>query len=288
MSVLSIHSRVSRGYVGNSAAVPALQALGRDTAAVDTVVLSNHPGHKTVTGRRIPPDEVRAIAEAVLGLGAAPPFRAVLTGYLTGVETGRAALAAVAQVKAQRSDAIYVCDPILGDREEGIYVDEGLVPFFRREALPRADLALPNAFELELLTGDQVTDVGSAVAAAHALRARGTGAVVVTSVPDQASRGGAGDDGMLIGTLAVDDEGEWLIEVPRLNRRAKGAGDVLAGLLVGHLLAGLSLREAAAKATASVHGLLEAADEFDLDLPLIKYRHLLTQPERTLKPQAVR
>ena len=61
---------------------------------------------------------------------------------------------------------------------------------------------------------------------------------------------------MLIGTLAVDDEGEWLIEVPRLNRRAKGVGDVLAGLLVGHLLAGLSLREAAAKATAETEAIV--------------------------------
>jgi pyridoxine kinase len=285
MSVLSFHSRVSRGYVGNSAVTPALQALGRDVAAVDTVVLSNHPGHKTVTGRRVPADEVRALADAVLSLAGAPAFRAVLTGYMAGVDTARAALASVDRAKTGGAGALYICDPILGDRDEGIYVDDALVPLFRGDALPRADLALPNAFELEQLTGDRVADVGSAVAAAHALRARGTGAVVVTSVPDHPD---PDMGGLLIGTLAVDDEGEWLIEAPKLARRAKGAGDVFAGLIIGHLLSGLRLRDAAAKATASVHGLLEAADPDDLDLPVVRCRRLLTQPERDFKPQAVR
>ena len=285
MSVMSIHSRVSRGYVGNSAVVPGLQALGQDAWPVDTVILSNHPGHKGVAGRRVAAEEVRVLADAVLDLGGAEGPRAVMTGYMGGAETARAALAAVDRVKRTWPGSLYVCDPILGDAGEGLYVDDALVPFFRGQALPRADLALPNAFELQLLTGDRVEDVASAVAAAHALRARGTGAVVVTSVPDHPD---PQLGGMLVGTLAVDDEGEWLVEVPRLTRKAKGAGDVLAGLLVGHLLKGGSLRDAAAKATASVHALLEAAGENELDLPLIRERHLLAEAPRVLKPQAVR
>ena len=50
----------------------------------------------------------------------------------------------------------------------------------------------------------------------------------------------------------------------------------------------MALRDAAARATASVHGLLEAADEDDLDLPVIRRRDLLTTPERIFNPQAVR
>lgn len=290
MAVLSIHSRVSRGYVGNSAVVPALQALGQDVWPVDTVILSNHPGHKGVAGRRVKAEEVRTLADAVLDLGGAEGPGAVMTGYMGGVETARAALAAVDRVKRAWPNALYVCDPILGDAGEGVYVDDALVPFFGGEALPRADLAMPNAFELELLTGDRVNDVASAVAAAHVLRARGTGAVIVTSVPDNPdpARLGASGGGLMVGTLAVDEEGEWLIEVPRLERRAKGAGDVLAGLVVGHLLAGARLRDAAARATASVHALLEAAAETDLDLPVIRDRRLLAEAPRILTPQAVR
>lgn len=287
---MSFHSRVSRGHVGNSALVPALQALGRDVWPVDTVVLSNHPGHPMVAGRRVPGHEIQALTDTLIDLGGARDLHAVMTGYMGSVETGGAALAAVDRIKRMSPETLYICDPILGDRDEGLYVDDGLVAFFRGQALPRANLALPNAFELELLSGDRVDDVASAVAAAHALRMRGTSAVVVTSVPDRGARTRLDPmaEGMTVGTLAVDDEGEWLIEVPRLVRNAKGAGDVLAGLLVGHLAGGLTLRDATARAVASVHGLLEAAGEYDLDLPLIAHRHLLTDPKRVPAPKAVR
>ena len=45
MRILSISSQVAYGPVGNSAAVPALQAMGHEVLAIPTVMLSNHPGH---------------------------------------------------------------------------------------------------------------------------------------------------------------------------------------------------------------------------------------------------
>lgn len=287
MAILSIHSRVSKGYVGNSAIVPALHALGHAVWPVDTVALSSHPGHGAVAGYRVSPEDVVLLADAVLGdaLGgsAEAACKAVLTGYMGGVGQGRAALDVIGRVKQGANTPLFVCDPIMGDRDEGIYVDEDLPPLFRGEILPRADLALPNAFELELLTGISVVDADSAVAAAHVLRSRGTGAVVVTSVPDDPDPSAGG---MIIGTLAVDGDGEWLIETPRLDRLAKGAGDVLTGLVVGHLLDGASLRAATARAVASVHGLMAAAGKADLDLPLVAERRLLAEPDLTLEPRA--
>ena len=49
--------------------------------------------------------------------------------------------------------AIYCCDPVIGDVEEGVYVREGIEEFLRDHALPQADIATPNRFELERLTG---------------------------------------------------------------------------------------------------------------------------------------
>ncbi|MEK9672306.1 MAG: pyridoxal kinase [Rhodospirillaceae bacterium] len=290
MPLLSFHSSVSRGHVGNSALVPALQALGRDVWPISTVVLSNHPGHSMVAGRRVPAHEIQALTDTLIDLGGARDLHAVMTGYMGSIETAGAALAAVTRVKRMSPETLYICDPILGDAAEGLYVDEGLIDFYRNQALPRADLALPNAFELERLTGDGVVDVASAVAAAHSLRLRGTGAVVVTSVPDRGARGRLDPlgEGMTVGTLAVDDEGEWLIEVPRLTRNAKGCGDVMAGLIAGHMVGGLTLRDAVARAAGSVHGLLEAAGETDLDLPIVAKRRLLAEPDKMPKPKAIR
>ena len=47
MTVISIQSQVARGYVGNSAAVFALQLLGIEVAAVPTVLFSNHPRYSS-------------------------------------------------------------------------------------------------------------------------------------------------------------------------------------------------------------------------------------------------
>ena len=55
---------------------------------------------------------------------------------------------------------IYCCDPVIGDVEEGVYVREGIEEFLRDHALPQADIATPNRFELERLTGLDCADAG--------------------------------------------------------------------------------------------------------------------------------
>ena len=54
MRILSMSSQVAYGPVGNTAAVPALQALGHEVLAVPTVILSNHPGHGAPAVLRVP------------------------------------------------------------------------------------------------------------------------------------------------------------------------------------------------------------------------------------------
>ena len=49
--ILSIQSHVAWGYVGNSAAVFALQRLGFDVLQVHTVLFSNHTGYGQFRGQ---------------------------------------------------------------------------------------------------------------------------------------------------------------------------------------------------------------------------------------------
>ncbi|MEC7806092.1 MAG: pyridoxal kinase, partial [Pseudomonadota bacterium] len=58
MTVLSIQSSVSFGYVGNSIAIPTLQKLGHDCWYVHTVYFSNHPGHKEFSGEFTKPKTI--------------------------------------------------------------------------------------------------------------------------------------------------------------------------------------------------------------------------------------
>src|SRR5256885_12644220 len=61
----------------------------------------------------------------------------------------------VEQVRAANPQALFCCDPVIGDVDTGSYVTAGIAEFFRDRALAMADIITPNRFELEYLTGDR-------------------------------------------------------------------------------------------------------------------------------------
>lgn len=282
MAILSINSHVAFGHVGNSAAVLPLQCLGHEVWPVHTTLLSNHPGHGRWRGGAV---EARRVAEVLDGIadgGAFASVEAVLTGYLGSVDTGEAALTAVTAVKGANPAALYCCDPVIGDGDEGLYVEDTLARWFGERAVAAADIVTPNRFELAHLTGRPAATEAEALAAARALIERGPGLVVATSIPTDGGgkRVGAG---VTVASLAVTAAGAWKVTTPRLASRAKGAGDVLAALFVGHTVKGADAGAALELAVSSVFGLIAAAGgssdgEPARDLPLVAARAEITQP----------
>lgn len=276
MAVLSIQSSVACGSVGNNAAVFVLQCLGHEVWPVNTARLSNHPGHGRWRGPVTDADEVAQIIEGIGELGVLGRCRAVLAGYLGRVETGRVVLAALDKVRQANPDALFCCDPVMGDRAEGLYVPAAIADFYAAEAVSRADILLPNAFELERLGGRPVTGPGDARAAAEALLDRGPRLVVVTSVEPAEGTAGGG-----IATVAVSRAGAWQVTTPRLAVPAKGAGDAFAALFLGRYLAGGDVASALADAVSSVFGLIAAAVRTGADeLPLAAARAEIDAPGR--------
>jgi pyridoxine kinase len=114
-AVIVISSHVVRGSVGNRAAVFALEALGFPVWALQTVTLPWHPGHGPST--RIVPDTQQFDA-IIDDLCAAPWLQevgAILTGYLGDPSQAASIAKLVKTVKAKMPDALYVCDPVIGD-----------------------------------------------------------------------------------------------------------------------------------------------------------------------------
>ena len=190
MSVLSIQSSVAYGHVGNAAAVFCLQRLGFEVWPVNTVQFSNHPGYGDRRGRVMTAEEVSDIVQGIGALGAFSHCRAVLSGYLGRAETAAVVLDAVARVKAQREGALYLCDPVMGDAAEGLYVPADVADVIKSHVVAAADIVIPNAFELALLTGRATDSPEDALTAAEALMEMGPGMVVVTSI--SAARGPRG------------------------------------------------------------------------------------------------
>lgn len=275
MSILSIQSHVAYGHVGNSAAVFPLQRLGFEVWPVHTVLFSNHAGYESFRGTIQSPDDVRAVIEGVEERGVLRECDMVLSGYLGSARLGEVVLDAVGRVKAANPDALYCCDPVMGDVGKDVYVRENIPEFIRERALAAADILTPNHFELELLTGQTVTDLASAKMAIKAILAAGPKIVLVTSLDRSDS------PAEQIEMLASDGRETWLIETPLLGFPIlpNGAGDACAALFVGHYLKTGSLRIALEHMTSTIYSLLYATRDYGRrELALIEAQEDIIAP----------
>jgi pyridoxine kinase len=248
VNILSIQSWVAYGHVGNASAVFPLQRLGAEVWAVNTVQFSNHPGHGAFRGMVFPAGLIRDCVQGIEERGVLPACDAVLSGYIGDAETGGAVLDAVARVKSANPAAMYCCDPVIGD-DGRVYVRPGIAELLRDRALPLADIATPNHFELEWLTGGTVGTLAEAKSAVAALQARGPRCVMATSLRTEDTPPDAVD------LLAGEGGRFWRLRTPRIDQSFNGAGDAIAALFLFHRLRG-EAAGAMAAAASSIHGVL--------------------------------
>lgn len=276
-TVLSVQSRVAYGHVGNAASVFPLQRLGVEAWALDTVAFSNHTGHGRWRGAAVAAAAIAELFEGIAALGVLPQIDAVLSGYLGDAATGPVLLDIVARVRSANPKALFCCDPVIGDVDTGSYVTDGIAEFFRDRALALADIATPNRFELEYLTGTSIASLGEAAASAAALRARGPDIVLLTSLDAEPDR---------VTMLASGPDGAWAIETPRLPVVLNGCGDVTAALFLAHLLRGENLPDALALTAAAIFAVIETTARLErYELALVAAQHELVDPSRRFAPR---
>src|SRR3546814_15150603 len=98
------------------------------------------------------PSEPAEIDAWVAALQTRPEWKqidAVLLGWLSNARTAEAAARAAKAVKAANPNAIFLCDPVMGDHDTGLYVEGGLPPFLPGPLLSQADIIPPNALALD-------------------------------------------------------------------------------------------------------------------------------------------
>jgi pyridoxine kinase len=283
-AVLSFQSDVAFGYVGNAVAAFVLRRAGIDCWPVSTVSFSHHPGYGNHRGRICPAAELSELIEGLARLGALVDCGAVLSGYLGSAENGLAVLDAAARVKAAQPDALYCCDPVMGDRAEGLYVPRSVVRFFRETALPAADILTPNHFELEVLVNRPLPDLVRVLAAAEGLRAQGPAIVLVSSLITEDQPDGT------IATLVAGPGGAWRVATPLLPLTAKGTGDLLTALFLARLIDGAEPPDALAGAVAGTYAVIECtvAEPAARELRLIEAQAALVRPTRTFPAKRLR
>lgn len=283
MKILSIQSAVAYGHVGNSAAVFPLQRIGVEVLPVYTVNFSNHTGYGAWRGPLIPPEDVREVVTGIEERGAFPAIDAVLSGYQGSEGIGDVIIDAVARVKAANPDAVYACDPVMGNAKSGCFVAPAIPVLLREKVVPVADIITPNQFELGFLTETEPDTIESTLASADLARAMGPRTVLVTSVerPDR--------EPDTIEMMVVDDSGAWIVQTPLLPMKANGSGDVTAALFTAHYLATGDAAEALARTTSSVWDLLrETYESGERELKLVESQEYYANPRMQFEVRKLR
>ncbi len=283
MSILSIQSLVAYGYAGNSAAMFPLQRLGKVVWPVMTVHFSNHTGYGEARGPLLRADDIAEVIRGVEDRGALPRCEAVLSGYQGAESVAEVILDAVARVKAANPEAIYCCDPVMGDVGRGMFVLPGIPELMRDRVVPRADVITPNHFELDFLAGTTTRTLEELLAAVDAVRATGPDTVLVTSTvvadtPEDA-----------LDMVAVSSAGAWRVRTPRLDLNPPGGGDLTAAVMLANLLDGRPLPAALGRTASSVFAVLRAtAEAGDREMRLVQAQDELANPRSEFEVTALR
>ncbi|GGI47172.1 pyridoxine kinase [Agromyces flavus] len=273
MKVLSIQSAVAYGHVGNSAAVFPLQRIGVEVMPVYTVNFSNHTGYGAWRGPLIDPVDVREVINGIEDRGAFPKIDVVLSGYQGSEGIADVILDAVGRIKAANPEAVYSCDPVMGNAKSGCFVAPAIPVLLRDRVVPAADLITPNQFELGYLTGTEPDTLETTLESVDLARATGPRTVLVTSVerPDR-------EEGT-IEMLAVDDRGAWIVQTPLLPMKANGSGDVTAALFTAHYRRTGDAADALARTASSVFDLLANTHESgERELQLVESQESYAHP----------
>ena len=283
MKILSIQSAVAYGHVGNSAAVFPLQRIGVDVLPVYTVNFSNHTGYGAWRGPMIDPSDVGDVITGIEERGVFSQVDAILSGYQGGEGIGDVIIDAVTRVKAANPDALYACDPVMGNAKSGCFVAPAIPELLREKVVPVADIITPNQFELGFLTRTEPDTLESTLESVDLAHEMGPRTVLVTSVerPDR-------EEGT-IEMLAADGSGAWIVQTPFLPMKANGSGDVTAALFTAHYVATGSAKVALERTASSIFDLLQLTlDSGERELKLIEAQESYAHPKMQFSARQVR
>jgi pyridoxine kinase len=260
-----------------------LQRLGHEVWPVLTVHFSNHTGYGEWRGPLLAADDVREVIAGIGDRGVLGEADAVLSGYQGDPAVGQVILDTVARVKELNPDAVYCCDPVMGDLGRGMFVRPGIPEFMRDTVVPAADIITPNHFELDFLAGRTTSTLAEILDAVDSVRERGPRDVLVTSVLH-----GEVPEGRL-DVVAVSDEGAWAVETPLLPITPNGCGDVTAALYLAHLRTTGSAETALSRTANSVFAILEQTIEAGTrEIQLVAAQDRIAEPPTTFEVRRLR
>jgi pyridoxine kinase len=187
-------------------------------------------------------------------------------------------------VKAARPDALYCCDPVMGDYGRGFFVSEGIPPFIARQAAVSADIITPNQFEAEYIADNPIGSVEDAKQACETIHHMGPKVVLITSFkPGE-------ETNSHISMFLSSSEGFRMITTPELpvDPPLNGAGDLTAALFLARYMEKRDAVEAFEATADSVFSVFERTfASHSRELDLVKSQDALVSPKRRFESNRV-
>ncbi|PSV27711.1 pyridoxal kinase [Photobacterium sp. GB-27] len=229
--ILSIQSHVVYGHAGNSSAVFPMQRMGFEVWPLNTVQFSNHTQYKEGwTGKAFSGDDISELVAGIESIDQLKNCEAVLTGYQGSAAQCLAIIDTVKKVKQQNPNAIYICDPVMGDPEKGCIVADGIAEYLINDVMPIADAIVPNQFELSQFVGMEIHNLADAVTACQKALTMGPKMVLVKHLHS------ISDDKFTM--MLATQKGCFLAQRPHLkfDKQPVGVGDLISSLFTAGLL----------------------------------------------------
>ena len=235
--VLTVEDISCFGKCSTTVALPILSAMGHETVILPTAVLSTHTGGFTGYTVRDLTDDIQPISEhwKKTGIG----FDCIYTGYLC--KGRQVSLVSDLIDRVSDENTLLVVDPAMADNGKFYWGFDSDHAADMMRLCKKSAVATPNVTEACFMLGEEFPENGYDRAYVDALILRlvsaGCRSVVLTSVNCDGKYGIVGYD--------ADRKAIFSYFHEKIDAPIHGTGDVFTSVMVGHVLSGKPLEEAA-------------------------------------------
>lgn len=276
-TVLSIQSNVVYGYAGNKVATLAMQLQGVEVMPIHTVQLSSNTVYPHYDGIVLGAQQITRIVNSLEKIGVLSSIDAIISGYIGLAEQGEEILEAVKKIKFYNSNAIYVCDPVMGgDINKGSSLPQNIIDFFTKQAIKYADYITPNLLELQILSNLEIKTFNDVLNAIKTLQNKPIQAILVKNLLH------AGKTTELFEMILATPSQSYHLARPLYDfpHRPLGVGDLICSLFTAHLVNGQSQLTAFELAANAANHVLDITKQQNArELAIIDAQQWIKQPD---------
>lgn len=269
------------GKCSLTAAIPVISVLGVQACPLPTAILSAQTGFPSYYCDDFT-DRMNCFTDEWERMQVS--FDGIYSGYLGSAAQMHNVLYFLE--KFHKKDTLYLADPVMGDNGRPIRIFTPGLLNSMKELTKHAGVITPNLTELCLLADcsyDELTMHASApdyiqyiedVARRLLSRAHGNQTVIVTGIIRPAQ------DQSFMGNLAVTAQDCFYMEMPYTGKSFSGTGDLIASVIAGSMVSGLTVQDALKKAAAFLQPAIEEASRDNIEsnhgIHFEKYLYILT------------